>query len=166
MVPTTAVCFLLLAAALPLSALDRPLASDVSLVLSLSVTGFAIVNALVRFLVADQGIDALLTDRLQAQDRMGWVTIFGFTLAGGVVFLQGPSGGSPWRDRMAGYASIFGLSLFGALLAGHSFDPTDTRHVAAFGGVSAYTAILFVLIFAAALLAPRLREASVDEPID
>ncbi|KIT14898.1 hypothetical protein [Jannaschia aquimarina] len=165
MVPSTALCIALLAAAVVIG----PGFGQARMAKRLAVVAVVVAlgNLLIRTLVDDRGFESLLPYSLDTFDKMSNITITGAVLAGISVIQCARDAERDRAPDLAYYPSIAGLSLFGGLLLGHSFDPTSIRHLPQASGLSFYTALMFAAIFLCLILAPQAghwQDASDAEP--
>ena len=164
MVPSTALCLVLLSTALILGWFcDRSWRARVAWAMSFAVVVVALVNLASFLLLSSPGIDGvLLGDRIGA-DHMSVPTAIGM-LIGSYCGLALMAPENPDPDGPV-YFAVAGLSTSICVIAGYAFDATTVYDLGIFHGMSALTAVAFCCFNIAVLAFPPARtgEIAFDE---
>lgn len=152
MVPTTAVCFLLLSSALVLGWTCEGQKAWLAYRLVYGTIAIAVLNICDAILLGGSRIDALLVSSLLPDDGMSVAAAVGMLMASYCILaLMAPE--NPDQDAPI-YFAILGLSTSVAILVAFLFDASSLQEVYFFRALSTQSAILFGVLFAAVLAYP------------
>lgn len=164
MVPSTALCFMLMSGALILGWFcDGAWRARVAWGMTFAVVVVALVNLSSFLLLASPGIDGMLLGDAIGADHMAVPTAIGM-LMGCYCILALMAPENPDPDGPV-YFAVAGLSTSICVIAGHAFDATTIYDLGVFHGMSALTAMAFCSFFIAVLAFPSTRtgEIAFDE---
>lgn len=147
MVPSTAICFLLLALAHVGSLIDMPRARQAAKWAARAVVVLAGVNMLLRGLSLPQGVDAYLPAALGSSDAMAYATGGLMMLAAACARCNDIRPGATLPMATLGFSTALGLVILLII------DPTLPETVTVLSSISAPTAVLFALLFGSSILA-------------
>ncbi|MWB76773.1 hypothetical protein GLS40_01905 [Pseudooceanicola sp. 216_PA32_1] len=155
MVPSTALCFILLGFGLGLAWSCEPSRAKLAYRIGYVVVAIAVAN-LATFIVRDPaGLDRVLMPWIGPLDMMSPATSIGMLMASYCLFaVMAPDNPDP--DGML-YFSVLGASTGFGVVAASLLDPLALVDFNFFRSMSVYTAILFVVYFVAILAYPAER---------
>lgn len=161
MVPTTAVCFCLLAAAIVLGWwCDNGWRARTAYALSFMVVAIVLVNLVTGILPDTRGLDRLILGARVGDDYMAVATGIGLLMGCYCVLaLMAPDNPDPEGPT---YFAMAGLSTSVGVIVGHTVDPMVLHELAMFHGMSIETGLAFALLFGAVLSYPHDRTGIVS----
>ncbi|MBJ3761292.1 hypothetical protein ILP92_00815 [Maribius pontilimi] len=149
-VPTTALCFLVLTVALFGIGNGKDGGNRLAIWCARFVFGLVGLNMLVRLLAHQDGLDALLPFWTDLGDRMSYATAALLILSAFLVRRTATTLNNPPLLLVGG--ALTGLTTTGSIAMSHALDVNSPYRLGICDGISAYSLLLFGLVFSALLL--------------